>query len=195
MERSRGFTFARRGLQATVDPDAGPGWRRCVGAALLHPRLVARLWHRREEQFYYPGSFNWSFLKRYPDAAGSFNAFDYGHAVLYERRYTAPGAPASSLERDEFRFRTADLLRRPPKFGIAEEAVMLAYAALAWRAVQMFDWAHVLHRQIYDLYADEAIPSDEKIPLVERITDDYLSNRGLAFAAEPKSMGLMDDAY
>ena len=38
---------------------------------------------QRNEQFYYPGSFNWQFLKRYPEAARLFNAFDYGHAVLY----------------------------------------------------------------------------------------------------------------
>ena len=150
---------------------------------------------RRDEQFYFPGRFNWSFLHRYPDAARLFNAFDYGHAVLYERLYTAPGAPVSSLEEEEFLFLTKDLLRRPPKFGIAEEAVMPAYAALVWRAVQMFDWAHVLHRQIYDVYADERMPAGEKTRLVERIIDYYLSNRGLAFATEPKSMGLMDDAH
>ena len=30
---------------------------------------------RRDEQFYYPGSFNWSFLRVYPEAARLFNAF------------------------------------------------------------------------------------------------------------------------
>src|SRR5258708_15081544 len=39
---------------------------------------------RRDERFYYPGAFNWAFLERYPDAARLFNAFDYGHAILYE---------------------------------------------------------------------------------------------------------------
>jgi hypothetical protein len=150
---------------------------------------------RRNEQFYFPGKFNWSFLARYPDAARLFNAFDYGHAVLYERLYTAPAAPATKLEVKEFQFLTTDLLRRPPKFGIAEEAVMPAYAALVWRAVQMFDWAHVLHRQIYDVYADERVAAEQKPALVERITDYYLSNRELAFTSEPKSMALMDDVY
>ena len=48
---------------------------------------------------------------------------DYGHSILYERLYTEPGAPADRLERTEFHFLTTDLLRRPPKFAIAEEAV------------------------------------------------------------------------
>src|SRR6266545_732705 len=111
---------------------------------------------RRNEQFYYPGSFNWSFLSAYPEAARLFNAFDYGHAVLYERLYTrldSAGA-AAALEK-EYRYLTMDLLVRPPRFAVAEEVVEPAYAKLAWRAKLMFDWAHVLHRQIYDVYADE----------------------------------------
>jgi len=38
---------------------------------------------QRDEQFYYPGKFNWAFLKSYPEGGRLFNAFDYGHAVLY----------------------------------------------------------------------------------------------------------------
>ena len=150
---------------------------------------------QREEWFHYPGSFNWSFLRRYPQAGRLFNAFDYGHAVLYERLYAAPEAPVERLERKEFDFLTTDLLRRPPRYAVAEEAVAPAYSRLAGRAVQMFDWAHLLHRQIYDVYADERIPAAEKPALVERITDYYLSNRALAFAAVPKSMALMEEQY
>ena len=150
---------------------------------------------QREEWFHYPGSFNWSFLRRYPQAGRLFNAFDYGHAVLYERLYAAPDAPVERLERKEFDFLTTDLLRRPPRYAVAEEAVAPAYSRLAGRAVQMFDWAHLLHRQIYDVYADERIPAAEKPALVERITDYYLSNRALAFAAVPKSMALMEEQY
>jgi hypothetical protein len=167
-----------------------------IPAALLAATLAAPAEaQRRDEQFYYPGSFNWAFLRRYPQAARLFNAFDYGHSILYERLYTEPGASAEWLERNEFDFITTDLLRRPPKFAIAEEAVAPAYTRMAWRAQQMFDWAHLLHRQIYDVYADERIPAAEKPVLVERLTDYYLSNRELAFAVVPKAMALMDEAY
>jgi hypothetical protein len=149
---------------------------------------------RRDEQIYYPGSFNWTFLREYPEAARLFNAFDYGHSVLYERLFAEPATATRRLEED-FRFLTTDLLRRPPRFAIAEEAVMPRYARMAWRAKQMFDWAHTLHRQIYDVYADERIADSVKPVLVERLTDYYLSNRDLAFAAVPKSMSLMEEAY
>jgi hypothetical protein len=149
----------------------------------------------RDEWFHYPGGFNWSFLAQYPEAARLFNAFDYGHAVLYEQLWSHPAGAKARLESVEFTFLTADLLRRPPRFAIVEDAVMPRYAALARRAKLMFDWAHELHRQIYDVYSDERISPADKPALVERITDYYLSNRALAFAPVTKSMALMDDAY
>jgi hypothetical protein len=148
---------------------------------------------RSDDRFYLPGSFNWSFHRTYPEAERLFHAFDYGHAVLYEHLWTDPAAAEVRLKKD-FEFLTTDLLRRPPRFGIAEEAVMPGYARVAWRARQMFDWAHELHRQIYDVYADERIPAAAKPALVERITDYYLTNRANAFTSAPKSMALMDDA-
>jgi hypothetical protein len=155
----------------------------------------ARAQDQRDEQFYYPGSFNWEFLGRYPEGARLFNAFDYGHAVLYELLYTRAGEPQREALEREYRYLTTDLLVRPPRFGIAEEAVMPSYARLAWRAKEMFDWAHVLHRQIYDVYADERIDEAARDSLVERITDYYLTRAEYAFAPAPKSMALMDDQY
>ena len=171
---------------------------RALAGAALALALVGKLGaqDRRGEQFYFPGDFNWQFLKRYPEAARLFNAFDYGHAVLYEQLYTHPdsAAAANALAR-EYRFLTTDLLVRPPRFAVVEEAIEPRYARLAWRAKMMFDWAHLLHRQIYDVYADERIADSAKIALVERLTDYYLSNRRLAFTTAPKSMALMDEQY
>jgi hypothetical protein len=162
-----------------------------LAALLAFAPAPAHAQDRRDEQFYHPGRFNWQFLRRYPEAARLFNAFDYGHAVLYEVLLDRPGDEAGALAR-EYRFLTRDLLTRPPRFAIAEEAVMPDYARLVWRAKQMFDWAHVFHRQVYDVYADERIPAAEKGPLVERLTDHYLARRDYAFVAVPKSMALMD---
>lgn len=149
---------------------------------------------RRNEQFYFPGSFNWTFLKMYPEAARLFNAFDYGHAVLYERLYTGSSGAHDPLEK-EYQFLTTDLLVRPPRFAVAEEVIEPAYAKIAWQAKQMFDWAHILHRQIYDIYADERLGIEAKDALVERVTDYYLAQRDVAFTEVPKSMALMDEQY
>ncbi len=167
-----------------------------VALALALGTGVAGAQDRRDEQFYFPGAFNWTFLRVYPEAARLFNAFDYGHAVLYERLYTLPDAARQTAALDrEYRYLTTDLLVRPPRFAVAEEVIEPAYARLAWRAKMMFDWAHVLHRQIYDVYADEHLSDSAKVALVERLTDYYLSNRRLAFTPVPKSMALMDEQY
>jgi len=150
---------------------------------------------QRNEQAYYPGGFNWQFLDRFPEGGRLFNAFDYGHAVLYEKLYTRPRDLIEELETRQYNYLTTDLLVRPPRFAVAEETIEPAYAKLAWRAKMMFDWAHLLHRQIYDIYADPRLTRTEQDRLIERITDYYLSNRRLAFSAEPKSMALMDDEY
>jgi uncharacterized membrane protein len=150
---------------------------------------------RRNEQFYYPGSFNWTFLKLYPEAARLFNAFDYGHAVLYERLLLLPAGERESALEKEYQFLTTDLLVRPPRFAIAEEVIEPVYAKLAWQAKQMFDWAHLLHRQIYDIYSDERLDDRSKNALIEKVTDYYLSRKDIAFTDVPKSMALMDDQY
>lgn len=160
---------------------------------LLPGSLISQ--DQRNEQFYYPGSFNWQFLSRYPEGGRLFNAFDYGHAVLYEKLYTRPRDLKRELEDRQFDYLTRDLLVRPPRFAVVEEAIEPAYAKLAWRAKLMFDWAHMLHRQIYDIYADPGLTRDEQDRLIERVTDYYLSNRRLAFSVAPKSMALMDDQY
>jgi hypothetical protein len=176
-------------------------FRTIVAPALAVTGLLANLSFstaeaqtQRDEQFYYPGSFNWEFLATYPEAARLFNAFDYGHAVLYERLYTKRGEAGPELEK-EYRYLTTDLLVRPPRFAVVEEVVMPSYSKVAWRAKMMFDWAHMLHRQIYDAYADDRLSPAQRDRLIEQLTDYYLSNRKYAFTDRPKSMALMDEQY
>lgn len=89
-----------------------------AGAAALTLTLTvivaARAQERRDEQFYYPGAFNWTFLRNYPQAARLFNASDYRHAVLYERLYTVTdSARQSAALNREYLYLTGDLLVRP----------------------------------------------------------------------------------
>ncbi len=174
-----------------------PLLRHFLSAVLVLTGLpaVASAQDRRDEQFYYPGGFNWAFLKNYPEGGRLFNAFDYGHAVLYERLYTKPAPEREAALEKEYQFLTTNLLIRPPRLGIAEDVIEPAYAKIAWKAKQMFDWAHVLHRQIYDIYADERLSPEARDTLIERVTDYYLSRTEYAFAAAPKSMALMDEQY
>jgi hypothetical protein len=151
-------------------------------------------WVTTTEQFYPGGRWNWRFLTVYPDAAKMFNAFDYGHAILYEVLWKHPADKAvPRLESREFDFLTQKLLVNPPRLPLVEEAIMPAYARVAPEAKMMFEWAHILHRQIYDIWSDVRLDEATKDRETKRIIDTYLSRPDLAFSTKPKSMKLMQE--
>ncbi|MEX0911796.1 MAG: hypothetical protein WD031_00080 [Gemmatimonadota bacterium] len=173
-------------------------WRARVLAAIATLVLVAPAsaqWVQENEQFYLPASHNWVFRQNYSGADRLFNAFDYGHAILYETLYTRPDAPLERLEIEEYDFLTQRLLRRPPRVPLEEGAIEVAYAKLAPEAKQMFHWAHILHRQLYDVLADERLSQAEKDAAVGEVLAYYKTRPDLAFSSQPKSMELMDGQY
>jgi hypothetical protein len=178
--------FRRRALTAFVVAAVGI-------AATATP--AAAQWSTTYEQFYLPGSFNWAFRNTYPAADRLFNAFDYGHAILYEKLYTKPGAAVSLLEQQEYDFITKKLLTNPPRVPLEEAAIEIAYAKLAPEAKAMFDWAHLMHRQIYDVWSDERLAPAQKDVQVAELIRYYKTRRDLAFSSVPKDMELMEGQY
>lgn len=175
--------------------------RAAIGAAALALSLgalaepVQAQWSRQHEQFYLPASHNWVFRRNYPGADRLFNAFDYGHAILYEKLYTRPGAPASELEEREYDFITRRLLVSPPRLPLEEGAIEIAYVKLAPEAKLMFEWAHLLHRQIYDVLGDDRLSQAEKDAEIASLLRYYKSRPDLAFSSVPKNMELMEGQY
>jgi hypothetical protein len=165
-------------------------------AAILLPLVMAPAsaeaqWVRVDEQFYLQAPHNWVFRKNYPGVDRLFNAFDYGHAILYERLHRSPGDVAG-LEEREYEYLTRRVLVAPPRLPVAEAAVASSYARLAPEAMAMFHWAHVLHRQIYDVLADERLTQAQKDVEVTRLVEYYKTRPDLAFSSKPKSMELME---
>jgi hypothetical protein len=150
-------------------------------------------WSTVYEQFYLQASHNWQFRERYTAADRLFNAFDYGHAILYETLWREPRAPASVLEEKEYDFLTKRVLVRPPRVPLEEGAIEIRYAQLAPEAKVMFEWAHILHRQIYDVLADERLSSPRKDAEIARLIAYYKSRPDVAFSSRPKSMRLMQE--
>ncbi len=163
-----------------------------VALAVLTVVPAQAQWLQTHEQFYLPARHNWTFRNVYPVADRLFNAFDYGHSILYERLYRNPDAPAAVLEEKEYRFITQRLLPNPPHVPLEEAAIEVAYVKLVPEAKLMFEWAHVLHRQIYDVLADERLTLEEKDEAVAEILRYYKSRPDLAFSSHPKSMELME---
>ena len=169
-----------------------------IGAAALVLGLAAPAaaqWSQTYHDFYLPAEHNWTFRRNYAAADRLFNAFDYGHAILYEKLYTRPGAPMSELEEKEYDFITRRLLVHPPRLPLEEAAIEVEYAKLAPEAKMMFDWAHLLHRQIYDVLADERLSQAEKDAEVADLLRFYKTRPDIAFSSRPKNMELMEGQY
>jgi hypothetical protein len=159
-------------------------------AALWTPRPVAAQWVQTYEQFYLPASHNWAFRNKYRSADRLFNAFDNAHNALVETLYGSPNASAERLESDEYGFIVNKLLVSPPRLPLVEEAIAPTYAQLAPEAMTMFEWAHLLHRQIYDVYADDELT--DKGAAIDELVRYYRSRPDVAFSTHPKSMTLME---
>jgi hypothetical protein len=206
----------RRQMSSTFAMDAGvfrrlstgtPGWGLTIGGAIAFARPLraapaargsaapqsAGAWSTVYHQFYLQASHNFEFRRNYPSADKLFNAFDYGHAILYETLWTRPDGDSAILEGREYEKLTREILNRPPAFPVVENAVEPRYARLAPEAKAMFEWAHLLHRQVYDVLADERLDEaarDRELALLEAY---YLSRRDLAFSTKPKNMSLMQE--
>lgn len=165
-----------------------------IAAALAMPVRTARAqWTTVYEQFYLPADHNFVFRSNYPAADRLFNAFDYGHAILYERLWTRPADAPRLLEQGEYAFLTTQLLNRPPRLPLVEEAVEPRYARLAPEAKAMFEWAHILHRQVYDVLADERLDAAAKDRELRRLLAYYRTRPDLAYSLKPKNMSLMQE--
>ncbi len=164
-------------------------------ALALAPAQLAAQWATPYEQFYYPARDNWVFRTEYPAADRLFNAFDYGHAILYELLYTRPAASPAILEEAQYDFLTRRLLVSPPRLPLKEMAIMPHYGRLAPEAKMMFEWAHLLHRQVYDVLADERLDSAGRDRRIEELLRYYRSRPDLAFSSHPKTMALMQEQY
>ena len=164
-----------------------------LAMVLAWPAAASAQWVTTDEQFYLQAPHNWQFRDRYIGADRLFNAFDYGHAILYETLWARPDAPVAALEEREYERLTRRVLVQPPNLPLEEAAIAVRYAKLVPEAKAMFEWAHILHRQMYDVLADERLSEDEKDAEVARLLAYYRTRHDLAFSARPKSMKLMQE--
>ncbi len=162
-------------------------------AGALGPSTAQSQWSTAYEQFYLPGKYNWQFRHNYPAADRLFNAFDFGHAILYETLWTKFDRSIPELEERWYNRLTNEILVHPPRVPLEEAAIEIAYAKLAPEAKLMFDWAHLMHRQVYDVWADERIPLAEKDAKVAELVRYYKTRPDIAFSSRPKTMALMQE--
>jgi hypothetical protein len=163
-----------------------------IAAAGVFPQAASSQVERVYHPMYLPAQHNWEFRAQHPALDRLFAAFDFGHGILYETLWTRPGAPVSLLEEQIYNRLTRDILTNPPRMHMPEQSFMPRYARLVPLAKEMFEWAHILHRQTYDILADDRI-ADKDAAMAE-LLDYYFTSR-LAFTDVPKGMEIMDEQY
>jgi hypothetical protein len=168
------------------------GVRPYTGTLVVLVLLSACGGARTYEQSYLRSDDNWTFREHYSAADRLFNGFDFGHAILSETLLRHPGDGARRLEGPVARHLVCDVLRDPPTVPLEERAIAPRYGSEFPEAVATFDWAHILHRQIYDIIASEAFATAERDARVKAALRYYRSRPDLALSSTPKSMALME---
>ena len=166
-----------------------------IAAAVLAaaPANSHAQWTTVYDQMYLQAPHNWRFRQDFPAADRLFNAFDYGHAILSETLWGRPEAGPDALEVDEYNRLTREILLSPPRLPLAERAIAPRFSRLAPEIKAMFEWAHILHRQLYDVLADPRLAWPAKDAEIAELVRVYKARTDLAFSSRPKTMALMQE--
>ena len=145
------------------------------------------------EQTYLRAPHNYAFRDAYPNVDALFNAFDFGHSALYEAELRHPHELGHVVDTELYHKVTTQVLRHPSRVTLDEHAIAPGYTTLAPELAASFEWAHMLHRQLYDILADARIADTDRDARVAEVLRYYQSRRDLALSSAPKSMALMEE--
>ena len=110
----------------------------------------------RDKRSYQRAAWNFALRQTLPELDAEFNGVDFGHSHLYETLLLTGGRDVPAVE-DAARRLTLQFIDSKPALPPNEEAIAPTYMKLAWRAQQVFDEAHALHRATYDIYASDEV--------------------------------------
>ena len=144
------------------------------------------------EQTYLHAGHNYAFRRAYPSVDALFNAFDFGHAALYERELRSPRSITRDVDTVLYDRVIGDVLRHPSRVTLDEAAFAPRYTVMVPELVESFEWAHMLHRQLYDVLSDTHVSDEQRDARVAEVLRYYRSRPDLALSSVPKSMTLME---
>src|SRR5688572_17341681 len=96
----------------------------------------------------------YQFGVKYPEAQRLLYAFDYGHALVYERLLLNRGRTADP-EAFEIQIlaEIMAILKNPPTIKVDESEIAPTYVYKFPLMVNLFDWSHLLHQFVLDVLA------------------------------------------
>ena len=129
----------------------------------------------------------------YPEAQRLLYAFDYGHALVYERLLLRKGTIADPAAFEKaIMAEILPILHHPPTVKSDEGDIAPAYVFTFPLVVNLFDWSHMLHQFVLDVLATSPDRGPRMVARVNQIFETYKSNRPIAITDECKSMLFMD---
>jgi mono/diheme cytochrome c family protein len=142
------------------------------GAARPHPESRdARLssqWVTRDHRWQPRGPWKDAVIRQLPQLYREFNGIDFGHAHLAETLLKT-----QEPERiEQARLDVVNFIFSSPPVPPDEEQVAPTINRLAWEVTKTFDWAHIFHRSLYDLFASDKVK--DKRAAYTKLLADYL---------------------
>jgi len=144
---------------------------------------------QRNSVFYLRGPYNYSHYKRNNKDYRTGAAAHWAHGAAHDMLLNSSLETASTDDR-KFLEQALQKIKEPPRTEPHQDYVGPVFGRLAYRAVQAMDWAHMLHEQLYDIMADDAIPTEEKKKWIDRAVDYYLAQPTMAFSPAPLEVTL-----
>jgi hypothetical protein len=138
----------------------------------------------------------YKFGELYPEAQRLLYAFDYGHALVYERLILNRGK-ISDPEKFEAEIlnEIMGILKNPPNTKSEEGDIAPTYVYTFPLVVSEFDWSHLLHQYVLDVLATSKDRGPKMIKRVDELFDKYKSNKAIAITDQCKTMLFMDGHY
>ena len=146
-----------------------------MGAQLPRPHPEPRgvafgtAWVTRDHRAQPRGPWRYAIQRELPQLYREFNGIDFGHAHLAESLLKTQDADAVERARQE----VLEFIFTSPRVPPDEEQIAPTATRLAPEVAKTFDWAHIFHRSLYDLFAS-GLSDAEKMTAYRRLLADYL---------------------
>ncbi len=150
------------------------------------PSFAGPVWYPSPPEAY-------KFGELYPEAQKLLYAFDYGHALVYERLLLNRGKIKDPEAFEKMIMKEImPILKNPPDTKSDESDIAPVYVHTFPLIVDLFDWSHLLHQYVLDVLA---VSKDRGPKMVKRINElfvNYKSFKPIAITDVCKTMLFMD---
>ena len=126
-------------------------------------------WVTRDERWPPRGQWNWAVPRELPSLFQQLNGIDFGHAHLGETLLETQ----DPVRLEKARLEVLDFIFSNPNVPPDEEQIAPTMTRLTWEVHRAFDWAHIFHRSLYDLFATDGVEDKERV--YQQLLATYLS--------------------